>query len=598
LGDTKTAETPKETQRHRASASAGGVAGADTLAPAYDGVGNARLYRLLRSGALRRKLAISQPGDSHEREADLVADRLLLSSGDVPPTSISGPATVHRQCACGGASSCAHCAGDEEAALGIQRHEERGTDGPRHIDADAQHLVRRLGSGRPLEGALRTRFERGLARDLGDVRIHTSAEAARAARALDAQAFTVGRDIAFAADRFSPATPDGARLIAHELAHVVQQDAGARFIQRQQAKPGEVKGPAPPVVHQWPTTGVEIRNFPGYVLTENPDQLREQMVLLVAQGMEPGGLGAPIPPGINAPLAMESRLLSLPVDCAGQTDTIACVENRPAMKVFRVLHPIVDALHKEHEQFLQQFQDAAYANAVQTLNANETEAKKEGARYGIRLETVQRQRLPPGGVPDADAGVQEPVRFEDQFTMDSASPAGKTLQTNAQILLKRRQRIDELKEEQEKHVTYVAGGKGRAPQRKEDAQYALIGKDIQEKTRDYENLRAALSAQTPVLDRFAKLDSDTKDLADLANVGPGDTMAALLAHRISDTLSKIVTAKEELKDKPEKVWELKSIVGLTKASSGTDQDLVKTKLVDRKLTRLALGFSANCCSAS
>ncbi len=60
--------------------------------------------------------------------------------------------------------------------------------------------------------------------DLADVRIHTDASAAESARDLQAAAYTVGRDVVFAAGRYSPSSLDGQRLLAHELVHVAQQD--------------------------------------------------------------------------------------------------------------------------------------------------------------------------------------------------------------------------------------------------------------------------------------------------------------------------------------------------------------------------------------
>lgn len=62
----------------------------------------------------------------------------------------------------------------------------------------------------------------------GGVRLHTDAAADRAARALNARAFTIGRHIAFAAGEFRPDTADGRHLLAHELSHVVQQSGGSR----------------------------------------------------------------------------------------------------------------------------------------------------------------------------------------------------------------------------------------------------------------------------------------------------------------------------------------------------------------------------------
>ncbi|MFD9482855.1 DUF4157 domain-containing protein [Streptomyces sp. NPDC059991] len=89
----------------------------------------------------------------------------------------------------------------------------------------AREVVRRPGA--PLPAAVRADAEHRFRHDFSHVRVHTDPEAARAARALRAGAFTVGHHIAFAAGRFAPATAAGTRLLTHELAHVVQQDLGA-----------------------------------------------------------------------------------------------------------------------------------------------------------------------------------------------------------------------------------------------------------------------------------------------------------------------------------------------------------------------------------
>src|SRR5262249_19490676 len=68
----------------------------------------------------------------------------------------------------------------------------------------------------------RAAFEPRLGLDFDDVRVHTSNPAFNAARALKAHAFTVGRDIAFASGKWAPETPEGKRLLAHELVHVAQ----------------------------------------------------------------------------------------------------------------------------------------------------------------------------------------------------------------------------------------------------------------------------------------------------------------------------------------------------------------------------------------
>src|SRR5262249_3339076 len=77
--------------------------------------------------------------------------------------------------------------------------------------------------GEKLEEATRRRLERRFGHDFADVRIHADARAASSAQALDAFAFTVGRHIVFDAGRYAPHTTAGRALLAHELAHVIQQ---------------------------------------------------------------------------------------------------------------------------------------------------------------------------------------------------------------------------------------------------------------------------------------------------------------------------------------------------------------------------------------
>lgn len=80
--------------------------------------------------------------------------------------------------------------------------------------------------GKPLEPFTRDMMEARFGTDFGAVRVHTGSAAEDSARALDAEAYAVGRDIVFGTGRYRPYAPGGRRLIAHELAHVVQQRTG------------------------------------------------------------------------------------------------------------------------------------------------------------------------------------------------------------------------------------------------------------------------------------------------------------------------------------------------------------------------------------
>jgi hypothetical protein len=81
-------------------------------------------------------------------------------------------------------------------------------------------------AGQPLASDVQSFFSAAFGHDFSHVRIHADAPAAAAARALGANAYTVGAHIAFAPGLYQPTNPAGMRLLAHELAHVVQQRGG------------------------------------------------------------------------------------------------------------------------------------------------------------------------------------------------------------------------------------------------------------------------------------------------------------------------------------------------------------------------------------
>jgi Domain of unknown function (DUF4157) len=77
--------------------------------------------------------------------------------------------------------------------------------------------------GQPLDAASRAFFEPRFGHDFSKVRVHADRDAAESARRVNALAYTVGRDMVFGQGQFSPHSSSGRRLLAHELAHTVQQ---------------------------------------------------------------------------------------------------------------------------------------------------------------------------------------------------------------------------------------------------------------------------------------------------------------------------------------------------------------------------------------
>ena len=119
---------------------------------------------------------------------------------------------VAQRCSCGSST----VEGRECAACGPA---QRAGAPPQY-----QHDEHRFG-GRPLEPAVRERFERALGHDFGGVRVHADGSAAASATNAGALAYTIGPDIVFGPRQYDPHTSTGAKLLAHELVHVVQQGA-------------------------------------------------------------------------------------------------------------------------------------------------------------------------------------------------------------------------------------------------------------------------------------------------------------------------------------------------------------------------------------
>ncbi|MBC8289034.1 MAG: DUF4157 domain-containing protein, partial [Planctomycetes bacterium] len=193
---------------------------------------------------VQTQLTVSEPGDAAEEEAEQVAETVMRSPAGLQPAITQRPQTrdLHRECA--------DCAEEE----GVQR-EAKG-----RAKSDASAAVRHVQSepGAPLPSSTLRFMESRFGRGLGDVRIHTGEFAEQANEALNANAFTLGRDIAFARGQFEPDSRPGRKLLAHELTHVVQQgyagtsasdsEREASTVQRAPATTSATTAPAAPKV--------------------------------------------------------------------------------------------------------------------------------------------------------------------------------------------------------------------------------------------------------------------------------------------------------------------------------------------------------------
>jgi hypothetical protein len=161
------------------------------------------------AGPIQRKPLLTAPEDRLEREAEAMAEQAMRRQ-PLPPVHPLGDGD-------GGVASLA-------VALNIPAALRAAT-----------------GPGARLQDGLRADFEARFGRDFSAVRVHTGPEAADAARGIGAKAYTTGRDIVFGAGRYDPVSPSGQRLIAHELAHVVQQAAAPTRVIARDAADDEIE---------------------------------------------------------------------------------------------------------------------------------------------------------------------------------------------------------------------------------------------------------------------------------------------------------------------------------------------------------------------
>ena len=185
-------------------------------------------------GMIQAKLKINEPGDIYEQEADRVAEAVMRMPNN---TAIS-----NQRSATSGGNNQVKMRPVWPFAKGPLLGEEEIRKKPMEITPLVQRKVENAkvssdiesdinafkGSGQSLPQSLKDYFGPRFGYDFSGVRVHTDTQAALAAQALNGRAFTAGRDIFFDEQEFQPATHTGRRLLAHELAHTVQQ-AASRF---------------------------------------------------------------------------------------------------------------------------------------------------------------------------------------------------------------------------------------------------------------------------------------------------------------------------------------------------------------------------------
>ncbi len=213
-------------------------------------IGNQAVQRLFKSGVIQAKLKIGQPGDIYEQEADRVAEQVMSMPEprmqrqaeeeeeeliQTKPLAEQITPLVQRQVEEEEEEELLQTkALSEQIAPLVQRQAEEKEEKilqTKQVRSNTPTATPKLesrihslkGGGQPLPEATRVFFEPRFGYDFKNVYVHTDARAEESARSLNAKAFTTGRDIVFGSGQYTPDTPSGKKLLAHELTHVVQQ---------------------------------------------------------------------------------------------------------------------------------------------------------------------------------------------------------------------------------------------------------------------------------------------------------------------------------------------------------------------------------------
>jgi serine/threonine protein kinase len=179
-----------------------------------------------RQMVIQAKMTLGAPGDQYEQEADRVAEQVVQKMHALlTQEPVLGEPLQHQK------------REEDGHALRMKPLAQRQPVGGMAATQDLESSVNRArGSGQPLEVSLRRKLGRAMGADFSGVRVHTDAQSDQLNRSIQAKAFTTGQDVFFRQGEYEPESRGGQELIAHELAHVVQQNGQTQpVLQRTEA---------------------------------------------------------------------------------------------------------------------------------------------------------------------------------------------------------------------------------------------------------------------------------------------------------------------------------------------------------------------------
>jgi hypothetical protein len=546
-----------------------GAASAPALAPPltmHQEIGNQAVQHLFKTGVIQARLAVSPPIDPFEQEADKAADIAMRASSDIP----------QRRCACGAqsgaAGACSECMQKRQQASEMPQLRRRAIGGGGNSEAPSVVHQVLHSAGRPLDPATRAFMEARLGHDFSDVRVHTDHRASQSAEAVSALAYTVGSNVVFGRGQYVPNSHSGRQLLAHELAHVIQQSGlgyapTASSLQRQPA-PNPSDGdaqPQPPLVTPQPSA--TTHPLGGDATTALPLEPKDKIL----KPPDPGG-ELVVHSGTNMTFSGNAEYVRYQLQfyvAVHGTDSLTRFESgdeifrfgyglgpffdtpQPATeeraqylaRVVSLVHAEVQALRSMIATFLSDFEASAHQQLNEMLDASKARVEKERQRYEVQT----------GG---AEASVASGKETED-------------LTRRARELRDKQRTLVAAKAEVEAAQQYGPHGElppGGAPQQKEQDKEGEAQRKYNEAQKQYALARNAAELRHPILVSYNldPLAGTTADYLDQLGSTSSATQAASLAQEISNKHDDIESLRKKVDDKPTSVWDLPTVIDATK----------------------------------
>ena len=412
------------------------------------------------------------------------------------------------------------------------------------------------GGGDPLDPATRKVMESRFGFDFGRVRIHTDSASSDAARVLEARAFTTGSSITFASGQYAPDRPDGRRLLAHELAHVVQQrhmPVGAAMIQRQPAtaappapsptpdsatpaSPGTSAVPNLKVIQPSAGKAVVRHTGTGVTFTDDVEYVRFQLEEYVNKN------------GLDSIKRFEAadELFTIgmsPISLNTAADTPPDADGEYLKRVKKLVHEEIVALRVHIANFRDDFQRRANDSLNTVLDESKTRVEKELDRYGIKENRTT-------------------VLGVNVWTSYSGDPVGtkkladdaRALQAKLGPVVSAKHALDDVSKTSTKDDYRFRQAIWEGPHQKYTA--AL---------KEYDELRKKLEDANPMTIAFNLDPLNPATVGHLAKLASetGSDRTEHIGAELSDKLKNIEKVRKKAGEDKNYVWSLERIVGLT-----------------------------------